>query len=205
MVVVILNATASKTVSATGWTCKKLATGSSAGIILCYREIDGTEGSTQAFAYNSGTDSAGSIAFTANGADNTDPLNSDNFTGGTDSNSSTHTVSASTVTGMGSDSLFLHFWGESNATRTISALDSDETLIKSENDTDYTLHGVYGSPDGSGNNPAISTTMSASRAWNWSMTEFKAAAAASGTTLGGLVGSEGLIGGGLIGGAGLVG
>lgn len=185
MVVVAQIGTHVKTFSAlAGWTIVDLGSPSGGSKqVVCYREIQSgtwTPGGSVTFTYDTGTDAARSQAFTVNGADMADFLNSSNVGGVRQASTDPMVLSANTLSGMGTDSLFVLVWGDESAARAIASegLDTVLTLIGSESNYQ---HIAYEDVASAGGNSAISNNMASARDWDVGYFEIKAGAAAVNT------------------------
>lgn len=159
----------------TGWTNLSADAGAGEEVGVIWKIASGSETGTVTFNYNTGSSEAGGVMIRASGHDATTPFNTGNIQCGDITSQNPFVLSAGTLTGAATSSFIIHIWGAKLATRTISTLDSDLTLIDSAvgGATGYCCHVAY--ETGVTQNSAISTTMSDTRDYGWGLIELQAA------------------------------
>ena len=172
-----------------GWTfgfSKWLVGGEGTYHGVFWKIADGTEsGGTVEINYNGGTSIGLGMCYRVSGVDPIQPFNVNNYSGGVQGSSvSTWTLAADSLTGITNSSSRIMLGVHSQASRTISVLDSDLTVAESMNGTSpvsYALHLMYEDSPGTGNS-AYSNTMSDTRDYSHLIYELKAKPVYSGWT-----------------------
>lgn len=172
----------SKSLTLTGWTSVDAISGGE-GRVGAIWKIASAESGTVVFDYSSGSSSGGGVMVRYTGHDATTPLNSNQVISELGSSQDPFVLSAGTITGAATDSHIVTLWGSSVATRTITTLDADQTLLNSATAgaSGFSVHTAY--ETGVTQNSAYSTDMNDSRDYVYGLFEIQAAADAGPTAI----------------------
>jgi hypothetical protein len=137
-----------------------------------WRKADGSEPSSLAFSFNTGTGDAGYVSFAVAGAHPETPIKAANVADGEEALEDPFTLAANTLTSVTPLSWICTGWGDSIATRTITTLDANQTLIGSATGGNFCWHLAY--EVANPGNSAYSTDMNDSRDYQWFLFEIMA-------------------------------